>query len=112
VDENGLILNPTTEFELKANVFTLIEQTEACKKNKIPLKHGCLLMGPFGTGKTLCAQVTASKCVRNGWTFIYLKNCRHLAHGLRMAQLYAPAVVFTEDIDQAPGNGMTRSTRS
>ena len=86
---------------MKANIYTLIEQTEACRKNKIPLKHGCLLMGPFGTGKTLCASVTAAKCVRNHWTFIYLKNCKHLAHALRMAQLYAPAVVFTEDIDQA-----------
>jgi transitional endoplasmic reticulum ATPase len=100
VDENMLILNDVTDFELRANVFTLIEKTEACLRNNIPLKHGCLLMGPYGTGKTLAARVLASKCVRNGWTFIYLKNAEQLADALVLAQLYAPAVVFAEDIDQ------------
>jgi len=100
VDENMLILNDVTGFELQANVFTLIEQTEACLRNNIPLKHGCLLMGPYGTGKTLAARVLASKCVRNGWTFIYLKKAEQLADALLLAQLYAPAVVFAEDIDQ------------
>lgn len=108
VNEGGLILNPVTEFELSANIFTIIEQTAACRRNQIPLKHGCLLMGPYGTGKTLTAAVMASKCVRNGWTFIYLKNAAHLADALRIAQLYAPAVLFAEDIDQAV-NGEDRT---
>lgn len=100
IDESMLILNDVTAFELNANIFTIIEQTEACKRNSIPLKHGGLLMGPYGTGKTLTARVLAKKCVRNGWTFIYLKNAEHIANGLRLAQMYAPAVVFAEDIDQ------------
>lgn len=104
IDEDALILNEVTQFELKANIFTLIEQTEACRRNSIPLKHGCLLLGPYGTGKTLTARVMAKKCERNGWTFLYLKSARHLAKALRLAQLYSPAVVFTEDIDQAVDN--------
>lgn len=100
VEETMLILNDVTAFELSANVFTLIEETEACVRNNIPLKHGCLLMGPYGTGKTLAARVLAKKCVRNGWTFIYLKKAEQLAQALILAQLYAPAVVFGEDIDQ------------
>lgn len=100
IDEAGLILNDVTKFELDANIFTLIERTQACLENGIPLKHGCLLMGPYGTGKTLTARVMAKKCVVNGWTFIYLKNTAHLANALRIAQLYAPAVVFSEDVDQ------------
>lgn len=101
VDESSLILNEVTEFELRANIYTLIEQTSACLKSNIPLKHGALFMGPFGVGKTLTARVLAKKCSRNGWTFIYLKHVQHLADALRVAQLYTPALVFAEDIDQA-----------
>ena len=103
VDEDGLILNSDTMFSLTSNVFTLLERTEACRANGIPLKHGCILAGTFGTGKTLTARVTASKAVRNGWTFIYLKTPDMLAHTLKLAEMYGPAVVFTEDIDNVVG---------
>lgn len=105
VDEGGLILNRDTMFSLTANIFTLIEETEACRRNAIPLKHGCLLAGPYGTGKTMTARVTASKAVRNNWTFIYLKTPNQIARALLMAQMYAPAVVFTEDIDDVVSGG-------
>lgn len=107
ITEENLILNEVTEFELKANVLTLIEQSEACKRNSIPLKHGCLLMGPFGTGKTLAAQLIAAKSKQHGWTFCYLTNVKHLSRGLEIAKLYAPAVVFAEDIDQVLSEGRT-----
>lgn|SRR5678815_5133030 len=103
VDENGLILNKVTMQSLTCNIFTLLEETEACRQNGIPLKHGCLMAGDFGTGKTLTARVTASKAVRNGWTFIYLKTPEEVALALKMAEMYAPAVLFTEDIDEVVG---------
>lgn len=99
VNENGLILNRETLFQLTANIFTLLERTEDCRRNAIPLKHGCLLVGRYGTGKTLTARVTASKAVRNNWTFIYLKTPKRVAEALKLAEMYAPAVLFTEDID-------------
>lgn len=99
VNENGLILNRETLFQLTANIFTLLERTDDCRRNAIPLKHGCLLVGPYGTGKTLTARVTASKAVRNNWTFIYLKTPKRVSEALKLAEMYAPAVVFTEDID-------------
>src|SRR4029077_1351830 len=36
---------------------------------------------------------------RHGWTFIYLRRAVDLAEGLRLGQLYSPAVVFVEDVD-------------
>ena len=99
VNENGLILRRDTLMELESNIFLLIENSDDCRKNNIPLKHGCLFVGKFGTGKTLSARVIASKAVRNKWTFIYLKTPDRIAHALKMAEMYAPAVVFTEDID-------------
>jgi SpoVK/Ycf46/Vps4 family AAA+-type ATPase len=94
-----IILNETTEFQLSTSVYMIIERSELCKANGIPLKHGALFQGPFGTGKTLCAKVLAHKCSKHGWTFIYLKSADQLANGLRLAKMYAPALVFVEDVD-------------
>lgn len=105
VSPDMLILNDVTDFELRANIFTLIERSDVCLSNSIPLKHGALFMGPYGVGKTLTARVCAKKCVDNGWTFIYLKKTRHLANALTLAQMYAPALVFGEDIDQVMTGG-------
>lgn len=112
VDESMLILNEVTDLELRANVFLLIERTAECVANNVPLKHGCLLMGRYGTGKTLTAKVLGNKCVRHGWTFIYLKNAAHLAEALRLAKLYSPAVVFAEDIDQVLNDGRTEKANN
>lgn len=99
-DRMDLILNKQTDFELSTSLFMLLERSEECASNRISLKHGVLLSGSYGTGKTLTARVVAQKAVSNKWTFIYLKNAYDLAEGLRVAQLYTPAVVFAEDVDQ------------
>jgi len=99
-----LVMNAETEFELGTSVLMLIERTEACRANKIPLKHGALFKGPYGTGKTMAAKFIAKKCKDNGWTFIYLKDASQVANGLRIAKLYAPAVVFAEDVDTVTDN--------
>jgi len=99
LSNTNLILNKITKFELETSIFMLIEHTEECRKNGIPIKHGALLKGTFGVGKTMTAKCIAKKSVDNGWTFIYLKRANQLAEGLRLAKMYAPAVIFAEDID-------------
>lgn len=94
-----LILNKQTAFELSTSVFMLLERTKECVANNIKLKHGALFTGTFGTGKSLTAKVLAQKATENGWTFLYLKHAGQLASGLRLAELFAPAVVFAEDVD-------------
>lgn len=100
IPEQHLILNETEMALIQTALFTPIERTQKCRDRKIPLKRGILLEGPFGTGKTLCATVTANKCVENGWTFIHLNNVKNLAQALEFARQYQPAVIFGEDIDQ------------
>lgn len=98
--EASLIFGDRVAKDLSIGLFTPIEQSEACRKYGVPLKRGVLLYGPYGTGKTLTANITAIKAGRNGWTFVYLDSVLDLKLGLQFAQAYAPAVVFCEDIDR------------
>lgn len=98
--ERELILPEATMASVQANIFTVIEQTEMVRRHGIPLKRGILLAGEFGTGKTMVAHATASKAIRNGWTYIVCEKPQELAEVIRLARAYQPAVVFTEDIDR------------
>jgi transitional endoplasmic reticulum ATPase len=100
-------MNEVTKLNYSA-VLLRIKETEKCLKNNVQIKHGALLAGPYGTGKTLLAKYTAKVAIENNWTFIYLEDARQLKHALRLAEMYAPCVVFTEDIDKAvEGTGRT-----
>ena len=95
-----LIFSRNTEDLVETNVLTPIKKTELCKRLKIPLARGILLEGPFGVGKTLLAGVTAKVCQDNGWTFMVIDQVAALSTAIDFARLYAPCVVFSEDIDR------------
>lgn len=105
---DDLILDGPTESQLGIEIWDRIEHTDMLKKNGIKIKHGVVLAGAFGTGKTLSAYVTALKCVENGWTFIYLSSADQLPVGLKFAKLFGRVVLFGEDIDRAVA-GQTRT---
>ena len=100
VNMSDLVLNQDVDDQIKTNLFTPILNTQECRDLKIPLKRGVLLVGEYGTGKTLTARVTAKLAQDNGWTFVNLDNVKGLEHALRFANRYSPAVVFAEDIDR------------
>ncbi len=85
--------------QLNANVWSLIEHTDLMRELGESLKRAVLLEGPYGTGKSLAAFLTAQKCEANGWTFLFVRPGDNLDQAMKTAQLYAPAVVFFEDID-------------
>lgn len=101
VDERELVFSEELTAQVKTNLFTPIERTAQCRQHHVPLKRGILLEGKYGTGKTLTAFVTAKKCEANGWTFIMLDKVGALKEALLFARMYAPAVVFAEDIDRS-----------
>ncbi len=101
VKPSELIFRKDLQKSIKDNLFTPIEHTDRCRKQGIPLKRGVLMAGPYGTGKTLTANVLALLCEENGWTYVYLRNSTHLAQAVDFAKRYQPAVIFSEDIDQA-----------
>jgi transitional endoplasmic reticulum ATPase len=100
IKPDELVLNADALSVVESALWAPIRHTEACIRNKIPLKRGILLEGPYGTGKTMTAAVTSRVCVETGWTYILLDDVRSLKDALLFAQRYAPAVVFAEDIDR------------
>lgn len=85
---------------LNLSVWGPIRTAQAQRDAKLKLNKKTLLYGPYGTGKSLAGGLTAKVATENGWTFIQCKTGDDdLNMVLKMAELYAPAVVFIEDID-------------
>lgn len=104
VEPAKLILPKGVESLVKTALFLPATHPNECRKQGIPLRRGTLLAGPYGTGKTLTAATLAKIGTEiGGTTFIYLKNVQFLAEALRFARRYAPAVVFSEDVDVLMG---------
>jgi transitional endoplasmic reticulum ATPase len=95
-----LIFSKDVFNQVETSIFTPLKYTEQCRKHGIPLKRGILLTGPFGTGKTLTATVTAKLARENGWTFILCENPNEFAAVMDFAMEYGPSVVFCEDVDR------------
>lgn len=106
VDPKRVTYSDEVLAQLNANVFTTIEHADVLQSLGMPIKRAVLLEGPYGTGKTLAAYLTAQRAVPAGWTFIYVRPNQDLMLCLQTARLYEPAVVFFEDLDAIqPKNG-------
>lgn len=103
VKPEELIFPDALKEQITTSLLTPIEKTEICRKLQIPLKRGVLMFGKYGTGKTLTAKVAAKKCEENGWTFLYLNSPDDLPRAIEFAQVYGPAMIFAEDIDEVMG---------
>lgn len=100
VDPTRVIYSEDVMVQLETNMWSLLRYTDRMRENKIPLKRAVLVEGKYGTGKTLAGYLTAREAVENGWTFILARPGKDdLLEVLQTAQLYAPAVVWYEDID-------------
>lgn len=105
-DPNKVVFSEEVLDHLNANVWSLLEYTNQMRELKLPLKRAILLEGPHGTGKTLAGALTAQKAVANGWTYILCRpGVDDLAETLKTAQIYAPAVVWFEDIETVAQGG-------
>lgn len=97
---DDLILAQVSHNAVHTSIFTPLQRTADLRRLGIPLRRGVLLAGPFGTGKTMTANVAAGLAAKHGWTFVYVEHARELASVLRFVKAYLPAVVFCEDVDR------------
>ncbi len=101
-EEKPFIVSADVEGLIKATLWTPMTMLDLCKRIGTPIKRGILLYGTFGTGKTLLAYNTARIAVKNGFTFVYMKDVNSLSKGIEFASKhYLPAVLFCEDTEKA-----------
>lgn len=99
-DRTKVVYSEEVTKQLSANVWSLLRHTERMRTMDVPLKRTVLIEGPYGTGKSLAAQLTAQQATENKWTFLFNRpGVDNLETTMKTAHLYAPAVVFFEDID-------------
>lgn len=101
VDPNKIVYSEEVLTNLSTNLWSRIRYTEAYRTGlDVELKRAVLLEGPYGTGKSLAGMLTAQEAEKHGWTFLLCRSgVDDLFEVLQTAQLYAPAVVWFEDID-------------
>lgn len=116
VDPKKVVYSEDVMTQLEANVWSLLRYAPEQRELGIPLKRAVLVEGPYGTGKTLAAFLTAREAVQANpaWTFIYCRPAKDdLSFVMQTARLYQPSVVFFEDMDvvaspESGEDGMTK----
>lgn len=99
IDPGKIIYRQEVLTQLEVNMWAPLLYTQALRDAGVPLKRAVLLEGPNGTGKTLAGLRTAQIAQENGWTFILVRASDNPFEALNTAKMYAPAVVWIEDLD-------------
>jgi len=99
---HGIILDPATKLEVKANTVEFLRRGNRWCGFGIPQKRGVLLAGEPGTGKTLICKALMAEA--DGITCITtsaykLSADEYITDLYEMAQDLSPCIVFIEDID-------------
>jgi transitional endoplasmic reticulum ATPase len=107
VDKAKIIYRPEVYEQLDVNLWAPMRYTEQLRAADVPLKRAVLLEGPNGTGKTLAGLRTAQVAEEFGWTFIIVRAGDDPFAALNTAKMYAPAVVWVEDLDVIASAGIS-----
>lgn len=104
VDAGQVIYSPQVMTDLEANLWTLVRYPDTMRELGVPLKRTVLVEGPPGTGKTLAGQLTGQLATEHGWTFVLCRpGIDKIEDTMSLARMYAPAVVWVEDIETTSG---------
>lgn len=100
VSEEDVVYTEEVMRQMEANVWSPIRHAVQLEELHQPGKRSVLFEGPYGSGKTLGALLTAQTAVNNGWTFILCRPGKDdLVRTMQTARMYQPSVVFFEDLD-------------
>lgn len=109
VNPDRVVYTAHSEEQLYANVWSVIDYAHIMRDNNLPLKRAFLLEGTYGVGKTQAGAITAQHAVAHGWTFILVRPEDDPLMAIRTAQLYSPAVVWVEDVDNLANKKKSRA---
>ncbi|UAK38412.1 ATP-binding protein [Gordonia bronchialis] len=108
VKPEEIIFSDEVMSTLEGTLWSVLRHREVLKADGVRIKRALLLEGPYGTGKTSAGQLTALEAVAAGWTFIAARPGKDdINEVLHTAKLYAPAVVFIEDVDNQTATSNT-----
>lgn len=103
-DDSQIVFSDEVMRRLEAQLWTPIRYPDAVLAVGIDLKRTVLLHGPFGTGKTSAAMITAKIAIEKGWTFLAANPSDSIEDVLAVAALYDRTVVVYEDIERVANN--------
>lgn len=99
-----MVYTESVQRRLEGDVWAFIRYEKVLAKLGQDGKYAVLFEGPYGTGKSLAALLTAKVAVDHGWTFLMCRPGQdNLITTLELARMYQPAVVFAEDVDTMAG---------
>lgn len=100
LDRNKIVYADDVMGRLESSVWGVIRTADVQRAEGLSLNNKIVLHGPYGTGKSEAGRITAQEALDNGWTFIQGHTGKDdLEMVMQTAALYAPSVVFIEDID-------------
>jgi ATPase family associated with various cellular activities (AAA) len=102
INKDDLVLPEAVRRQVNTAVFSMIEDAEEITAAGLPTKRTIVLNGKPGTGKTLTMTIAAGLCIRNGRTFMLLKDIDFLEDTIKMANVYnfGKTLIAAEDIDR------------
>lgn len=93
-------LNKTTLDAVDAAIWTVVKYPAQVKKAGVKMRKGTLLYGPYGTGKSLVARITADMAEEYEWTFLYCRQPESLMRAFEFARTMGTrTIIFCEDFD-------------
>jgi transitional endoplasmic reticulum ATPase len=100
IDPAKVVYSEEVTSQLDTELWSLLRYADTMREQGMTLKRAVLVEGQYGTGKTLTGELTARMAVQNGWTFVIARPGKDdIGEVLQTAQLYAPSVVWFEDVD-------------
>lgn len=108
LDANKIVYSEQVMADLRAHIWSVMRYPVQNKELGLSLKRAILLLGTYGTGKSLAGYLTARVAEENAWTFIMARPGRdNFLEVMQTARLYQPAVVFFEDAETVTGADQT-----
>jgi transitional endoplasmic reticulum ATPase len=99
LNRDDFVYAERVERRLQCEVWDRIRYADTFGKLGQSPKRAYLLEGPYGSGKSAAADITAQVALEHGWTFLFCRPTDDIASVLQMGRMYQPCVVFREDVD-------------